>query len=159
MMNLVCIIALMYCIGSNIDLPAPEISEPVIYEEVKSTAPEFSDEELDLLYREINAEAGGDGTESQKACTTVILNRLFSPRYPDNITDVIYAEGQFATPSGIYTDEVINSVNEAISEYGTPDQILPYTCYYFRAHHYHDFGIPYTHYGNTYFSLSEEATD
>ena len=159
MINIIVIAYTLICIGSDIDLPAPEISEPVIYEEALSTAPEFSDEELNLLYREINAEAGGDGPESQKACTTVILNRLFCPRYPDNITDVIYAEGQFATPSGIYTDEVKNSVNEAISEYGTPEQILPYTCYYFRADHYHDFGIPYTHYGNTYFSLSEEATD
>lgn len=155
-MNLVFILALIYCIGSNIDLPAPEISEPVIMEEAHI---ELSEEDMDLIYRVVHAEAGGDGIESQKGVTTVILNRLYAPDFGSSIPDVIYAESQFAKPSGIYTDEVINSVNEAVYEYGTLDQILPYTCYYFRADYYHDFGIPYTHYGNTYFSLSEEATD
>lgn len=156
MINLIAIAYVLICIGSNIDLPAPEISEPVIMEESHI---ELSEEDMDLLYRIVYAEAGGDGIESQKGVTTVILNRLYAPKFGSSIPEIIYAEHQFATPSGIYTDEVIQSVNEAVYEYGTLDQILPYTCYYFRAHHYHDFGIPYTHYGNTYFSLSEEATD
>ena len=119
----------------------------------------YSPDELDLLYKEVMAEAGGDGSESQQAVATVILNREASPAYPDNITDVIEASGQFCDPSASYTDEVVNSVNMAIFKHGTNEQIIPYTCYYFRADHYHDFGIPYTHFGNTYFSLSEEATD
>lgn len=156
MINIVAIAYFLICIGSNIDLPAPEISEPVIMEEPHI---ELSEEDMDLLYRIVYAEAGGDGIESQKGVTTVILNRLYAPKFGSSIPEIIYAESQFATPSGIYTDEVINSVNEAVYEYGFPDQILPYTCYYFRADHYHEFGIPYTHYGNTWFSLSEEATD
>ena len=119
----------------------------------------YSSDELDLLYKEVMAEAGGDGSESQQAVTTVILNREASPDYPDNITDVIEASGQFCDPSAYYTDEVVNSVNMAIFKYGTSERIIPYNCYYFRADYYHDFGIPYTHFGNTYFSLSEEATD
>ena len=119
----------------------------------------YSPAELDLIYKEVMAEAGGDGSESQQAVTTVILNREASPDYPDNITDVIGANGQFCDPASYYTDEVVRSVNMAIFKYGTDQQIVPYTCYYFRADHYHGFGIPYTHYGNTYFSLSEEATD
>ena len=156
MINLIAIAYVLIRIGSGIDLPAPEISEPVIMEESHI---ELSEEDMDLLYRIVYAEAGGDGIESQKGVTTVILNRLYAPKFGSSIPEIIYAEHQFATPSGIYTDEVINSVNEAVYEYGTLDQILPYTCYYFRADYYHDFGIPYTHYGNTYFSLSEEATD
>lgn len=156
MFNIVALAYVLICIGSGVDLPAPEISEPVIYE---STAPEFSDNNLDLLYREVYAEAGGDGTDSQKAVTTVIINRIMCPDYPEELEEVLYQSGQFAQPASFYSEEVKVSVLEAIEEYGTPDQILPYTCYYFRAHHYHDFGIPYTHYGNTYFSLSEEATD
>ena len=156
MINLITIAYVLICIGSGIDLPAPEISETVIYE---NTAPEFSDNNLDLLCREVYAEAGGDGPDSQKAVTTVIINRIMSPRFPEDLEDVLYQSGQFAQPASFYSEEVQLSVMEAIQEYGTPDQILPYTCYYFRAHHYHEFGIPYTHYGNTYFSLSEEATD
>ena len=93
MINIVAIAYVLICIGSGIDLPAPEISEPVIYE---STAPEFSDNNLDLLCREVYAEAGGDGTDSQKGVTTVIINRIMSPTFPEDLEDVLYQSGQFA---------------------------------------------------------------
>lgn len=119
---------------------------------------DISSEDMDLVYRVVMSEAGGDGVLSQKGVTTVILNRLFSPNYPDTIPEVI--EGQFSTgDNGEPTEEVRRSVNIAILEYGTRRQILPYQCYYFRAWDYHNFGIPYCKLGNNYFSLGEEATD
>lgn len=119
---------------------------------------EISEQDMQLIYRVVMSEAGGDGVLSQKGVTTVILNRLFSPNYPDTIPEVI--AGQFSTgDNGDPTEEVIRSVNLAIIEYGTRRQILPYQCYYFRAWDYHNFGIPYCQLGNNYFSLGEEATD
>ena len=119
---------------------------------------DLSTEDMDLIYRVVMSEAGGDGVLSQKGVTTVIINRLLSPRFPDTIPEVI--DGQFSVhDNGDPTEEVRRSVNIALLEYGTRRQVLPYQCYYFRAGHYHNFGIPYAHYGNTYFSLSEEATD
>ena len=119
---------------------------------------DISQEDMDLIYRVVMSEAGGDGVLSQKGVATVILNRLFSPRYPDSIPELI--DGQFSTAdNGEPTEQVRRSVNIAIIEYGTKRQILPYQCYYFRAWDYHSFGIPYCQLGNNYFSLSEEATD
>lgn len=63
MINIAAIAYVLICIGSGIDLPAPEISEPVIIEESHI---ELSEEDMDLLYRIVYAEAGGDGIESQK---------------------------------------------------------------------------------------------
>lgn len=119
---------------------------------------DISMEDMELIYRVVMSEAGGDGVLSQKGVTTVILNRLLSPKFPDTVPEVI--DGQFSTgDNGKPTEEVIRSVNLAIMEYGTRRQILHYQCYYFRAWYYHNFGIPYCQLGNNYFSLSEEATD
>lgn len=119
----------------------------------------ITDEDYELIARCVMSEAGGDTQESQEAVATVILNRYFSPDYPVEIKDII-VPGQFSTAdNGPITNEVYMSVARAINFYGSGSCILPYNCYYFRADHYHDFGIPYTHIGNTYFSLSEEATD
>ena len=119
---------------------------------------EISAADMELIYRSVMSEAGGDGVLSQKGVTTVILNRYFSPNFPNTIPEVI--NGQFSTAdNGPVTDEVRRSVNLAILEYGTKRQILPYNCYYFRAWYYHSFGIPYCQLGNNFFSLSEDATD
>ena len=129
-------------------------------EQINATERVFSisEADMDLIYRVVMSEAGGDGVLSQKGVTTVILNRLYSPEFPDTIPEVI--EGQFSTAdNGPVTDEVKKSVVSAILDYGTRRQILPYQCYYFRAWEYHNFGIPYAQLGNNYFSLSEEATD
>ena len=124
-----------------------------------SVSKQAASPDLDLLCYEVMAEAGGDGAQSIEACATVILNRVSSPGFPDTIREVIEAPGAFCDPAGYYTEEVKRGVYRAIIRHGTDHQIVPYNCYYFRADHYHDFGIPYTHFGNTYFSLSEEATD
>lgn len=116
-------------------------------------------EQMDLIYRCVMSEAGGDGALSQQGVTTVIFNRLFSPNFPDSIDEIIVL-GQFSTAdNGDITDEVRRNVNIALMRYGTRSQILPYNCYYFRAWEYHNFGIPYCQLGNNFFSLSEEATD
>ncbi len=119
----------------------------------------LTDEDYELIARCVMSEAGGDTIESQEAVTTVILNRYFSPNFPAQIKDII-VPGQFSTAdNGPITNEVYLSVARAVNFYGSGSCILPYNCYYFRAEHYHDFGIPYRQIGNNYFSLSEEATD
>lgn len=119
----------------------------------------LTDEDYELIARCVMSEAGGDTIESQEAVATVILNRYFSPAYPAGIKDII-VHGQFSTAdNGPITNEVYLSVARAVNFYGSGSCILPYNCYYFRADHYHDFGIPYRQIGNNYFSLSEEATD
>ncbi len=119
----------------------------------------LTDSERDLLERCIMSEAGGESDEGQQAVATVILNRYFSPNFPNSFEEII-VPGQFSiADNGEITKDVSINLQRAIIDYGTGCQIVPYNCYYFRADHYHDFGIPYRQIGNNYFSLSEEATD
>lgn len=55
--------------------------------------------ELDILAALIQCEAGGEPYEGQVAVGAVVMNRVRSGGYPDTITDVIYASGQFAPAS------------------------------------------------------------
>ena len=119
----------------------------------------LSDEDLMLIGRCITKEAGGECDEGQQAVATVIFNRYFSPDFPNEFDEII-VPGQFAvSTSEEVTPWVMVNLQRAIIDYGTQCQTVPYNCYYFRADHYHDFGIPYQQIGNNYFSLSEEATD
>lgn len=54
-------------------------------------------EEVELLARLVNAEAGSGAWETQVAAASVILNRVQSDTFPDTIHDVIYQEGQYPT--------------------------------------------------------------
>jgi len=119
----------------------------------------LTDSEIELIQRCIMSEAGGESDEGQQAVATVIFNRYFSPKFPNSFEEII-VPGQFSVAdNGEITKEVLINMQRAIIDYGTQCQSVPYTCYYFRADQYHDFGIPYRQIGNNYFSLSEEATD
>ena len=56
--------------------------------------------ELEILAALIQCEAGGEPYEGQVAVGAVVMNRVRSGGYPNNITDVIYAPGQFTPASG-----------------------------------------------------------
>lgn len=56
--------------------------------------------ELEILAALIQCEAGGEPYEGQVAVGAVVMNRVRCGGYPDNITDVIYASGQFTPASG-----------------------------------------------------------
>lgn len=116
-------------------------------------------EDIDLICRCVMSETGSESDDCQQAAAIVILNRYFSPNYPNEFSEIIIP-GQFSTTdNGEVTDQVRYNVQMAMYNYGTFYQIVPYTCYYFRANHYHNFGIPYRCIDNTYFSLSDKATD
>jgi spore germination cell wall hydrolase CwlJ-like protein len=55
--------------------------------------------EVDILAALIQCEAGGESYEGQVAVGAVVMNRVRNAAYPDTITDVIYASGQFVPAS------------------------------------------------------------
>ena len=57
-----------------------------------------TDYELFLLASIIYCEAGGESYEGKQAVGAVVCNRVRSSRYPDTLSGVIYASGQF-TPA------------------------------------------------------------
>ena len=112
--------------------------------------------EFDLLCRIVSAEAGPSENcaEAQEMVAEVVLNRMENPKYPDNLTDVIYSDGQFEPvqngmlDTAIVTDSVKNSVYTALKEIHHPKNML-----YFRAYTYHDRLTNYMEVCGTYFSL------
>jgi len=76
--------------------------EPFLYWEEEPPAREcrypgitLTADDLDLLAKVVWVEAQGESFEGQQAVAEVVLNRLVSGDYPDTLSDVIYAEGQF----------------------------------------------------------------
>ncbi|AGB40683.1 putative cell wall hydrolase [Halobacteroides halobius DSM 5150] len=77
-------------LGKKIELPINNLTpKEVIYRTI-------SDREFELLARLIHAESRGEPYIGQVAVGAVLLNRVISPSFPDNIRDVIYQPGQFS---------------------------------------------------------------
>ena len=55
-----------------------------------------TDEETLLLAALIQAEADNQGTSGRLAVGSVVMNRVASPKFPNSVSGVIYASGQFA---------------------------------------------------------------
>lgn len=110
-----------------------EENEALEYEiGICSSLQEISWEDVDLMCRVIQCEAGEGNYESQRVICAVILNRLYSPDFPDNIHDVLYAKRQFTVvPYAIKYKEVdpytVYLVHRGIENYyedEIPDNVL-----------------------------------
>ena len=76
--------------GDKIKLPVNNLTDKeVIYHTI-------SDQEFELLARLIHGEARGESYIGQVAVGAVILNRVVSSYFPDDIRSVIYQPGQFS---------------------------------------------------------------
>lgn len=116
----------------------------------------ISEDEFNLLCRIVSAEAGSSEycSEAQEMIAEVILNRMDSSSFPNDLTSVIYADGQFQPvtdgnlDSAVITDSVKKSVFTALKEIHHPKNML-----YFRANYYHEGLTDYEEVCGTYFSL------
>lgn len=107
---------------------------------------------LELMAICIEAEAGNQGLEGKRLVADVILNRVDSPDFPDNITDVItqpyhftsYWEG--AMDRAVPTDETFEAVRLEL-EHRTNSEIL-----YFTAGEWSKYGTKWKQIGDHYFA-------
>lgn len=74
---------------------AGQPSEELPQERVKVN--EFTLDEATLLMRIAQAEGGTQGADGMWLIMSVVLNRVNSPDYPDNIHDVVYQPYQFSS--------------------------------------------------------------
>lgn len=88
-------------------------------------------EEEDLLAKVIWVEARGESEAGQQAVAEVVLNRLVSDSFPDNLHDVIYGEGQFRSAEFLEDAEPYQTQYEAIEKALYGPNILPMDVYYF----------------------------
>ena len=61
-----------------------------------TNAQDYSEVDLVLLSSVINSEAGGESYQEKLRVGNVVLNRVQSKHYSDNIHDVIYQRKQFS---------------------------------------------------------------
>jgi len=97
--------------GQTISKNEDENSKPVIA---------YSDKELDLLARLIRAEAENQPFNAKVGVGAVVVNRVKSDKFPNDISSVIYEKNQFTpTMNGMInkpaTEETIKAAKEALN--------------------------------------------
>ena len=123
----------------------------VICEKAKKVIP-LTDEEIDLIALVTMAEAEGECELGKRLVIDTILNRVESDRFPDTVTDVIYAKNQFSSMWNgrvdrcYVRDDICELVRqEAMSR--TNEDVL-----FFTSIGYLSFSEPLFQVGNHYFS-------
>lgn len=92
---------------------------------------ELSLDQEDLLASVIWAEARGESAEGQQAVAEVVLNRLVSEDFSDNLDEVIFGEGQFRSVPYLEDAEPSQAQYEALEKALYGPNILPMDVYYF----------------------------
>lgn len=150
----------------------PEHTEPAEQEEIFEAVEiyeitpddlelEYYYDSLELLALCVEAEAGDQGLYGKKLVADVVLNRVDSPDFPDNITDVILQCGnngvyQFSVVGDgrIYamepTEETFQAIREEL-ESRTNKDIL-----FFTAEGFSPYGSAWEKVGDHYFSTERE---
>lgn len=93
---------------------AYKIAEPV--EEFADDFTIYTQDEIDYLARVVYAEAGNQGLMGQQLVVDVILNRVDSPRFPNDLISVLNQPCQFSVVSSgaIWTKTPTEETYEAI---------------------------------------------
>ncbi len=84
--------------------------------------------EVDILAALIQCEAGGEPYEGQVAVGAVVMNRVRSGGYPNTITDVIYASGQFVPASKGKMESLILNGNIKASCVQAANEVINGAC-------------------------------
>lgn len=84
---------------------------------------------VDLLSRLIESEAKGESYQGKVAVGQVVMNRIASGQFPNDLHSVVYQQGQFvpASTGAINrpsTNDSVQAANEAISIGGNPNGAL-----------------------------------
>lgn len=122
---------------AKLEVKLVEVNNPtVINNSKKDIELEIEYDELEYLGACVEAEAGTEGLIGKRLVVDVILNRVDSDKFPNTITDVIDAQGQFSVVSNgsINKVDISQETFKAIElelKHRTDSEIL-----YFRADHY-----------------------
>ena len=128
---------------------APGEPTPAAGDDYWEAQPDY--DELDLLYRTVQAEGYTLGYEGMRLITDAILN--LAEYQGVSVTDTILAPGQFTVIStgAIWNEPIYQDTIDAVMTELTGARI-DYEIKYFRTGHYHGFGHPCFRFGNVYFS-------
>lgn len=99
---------------------------------------ELSVAERQLLARVIWVEARGESWEGQQAVAEVVLNRMASDNFPDELRDIIYGEGQFRSVKFLDDAEPGQAQYQAIERAMYGPYVLPEDVVYFATYSTND---------------------
>ncbi len=92
------LLLLLSKLGESMDKPDKKIVTPPPTDDNRDdTGDIFAGKDVEYLARIIYAEARGEPYEGQVAVAAVVLNRVESRDFPNDIKSVLYQPGQFAT--------------------------------------------------------------
>lgn len=102
----------------------------VYYEELGLN---IADNEIEMLERIVQAEAGGSGYDGMLAVANVVLNRVKFERFPNTVTEVIFANRQFTPVSDgrYYTVTVSETAKQVVQDALNGARILGEDALYF----------------------------
>ena len=105
-------------------------STPIYYEALNLS---ISAEEVGILERIVQAEAGGSGYDGMLAVANVVLNRVQSSRFPNTVTDVVFAHRQFTPISDgrYYTVTVSDTCRQVVADALSGARIIGQDALYF----------------------------
>lgn len=114
--------------------------DPFIYVEEKvEVEPRYPDiqltpEEYELLAKVIWGEARGECADGQQAIAEIVFNRMMTEGYPDTLTGVVYAEGQFRSIEVLDQAEPSQAQYDAIDDALAGPYVLPETVVHFATY-------------------------
>lgn len=111
----------------------------------------YTEEEKNLLYRCVEAEAGNQSDEGKRLVADVILNRVKSEDFPDTIEGVISQKNQFSVWANGSIDRVTPSESTIAAVKEEFKKQLNYDVLFFNAIGYM-YGEPWKKVGAHYFS-------
>lgn len=71
---------------------------------------DVSEKDLDTLMRIVEAEAGGEDRKGKLLVANVVINRVKSRRFPNNVTDVVYQKAKNVTQFSPVSNGAIDKV-------------------------------------------------
>ena len=107
---------------------------------------EYTDEDIKLIARITQHEAGNQSELGQRLVIDTILNRLDSDEFPNTVADVINQPGQYCNPKQKPPIYIYKLIEDEI-RVRTNDKVL-----WFRKYKYHPYGTPIIQEGDHYFS-------
>ena len=137
----------MTVVATTLDTYAVVVEEA----EEEKTIREITDGERDLLAGIVFAEAGNQDLDGKRYVVDVVLNRVDSDRFPNDIVGVIFQKHQFWTRGLPKTFEEIPEECYTAVDMELEEQ-LNTEILFFRARYYHSFGTPVLQHGSHYFS-------
>lgn len=133
-----------------IAINSPVLTEPHTKAEptvIEKTYQEFSDDDIALMARIVMNESSICAFDAKELVAITIINRVNSDKFPDTVYDVVHQSGAYSLiENGEVSPECFLAVQSALLA------SYPTDLFYFRDSYYHDFGTPYCHVDNLYFS-------